>query len=63
MPLLVPLHEEETVEITPKPPTAKGPAEWFTGDVFLDGIVRGEEPSHVRVNAVRFTPSARRTSG
>jgi quercetin dioxygenase-like cupin family protein len=47
------------VEITPKPPTAKGPAEWFTGDVFIDGIVRGEEPSHVRVNAVRFTPSAR----
>jgi quercetin dioxygenase-like cupin family protein len=54
-----PLTGEETVEITPKPPTAKGPAEWFTGDVFLDGIVRGEEPSHVRVNAVRFTPSAR----
>ena len=47
------------MEITPKPPTAKGPAEWFTGDVFLDGIVRGEEPSHVRVSAVRFTPSAR----
>jgi len=47
------------VEITTKPPTARGPAEWFTGDVFLDGIVRGEEPSHVRVSAVRFTPSAR----
>ena len=47
------------MEITPKPPTAKGPVEWFTGDVFIDGIVRGEGPSHVRVNAVRFTPSAR----
>ena len=47
------------MEITPKPPTAKGPAEWFTGDVFIDGIARGEEPSHVRVSAVRFTPSAR----
>ena len=47
------------MEISPKPPTAKGPAEWFTGDVFIDGIVRGEEPSHVRVSAVRFTPSAR----
>jgi len=35
------------VEIQPKPPTAKGPAEWFTGNVFIDGIVRGEEPSHV----------------
>ncbi|MGH3176253.1 MAG: (R)-mandelonitrile lyase [Streptosporangiaceae bacterium] len=59
MRLLNPLSGEETVEITPKPPTAKGPAEWFTGDVFIDGIVRGEEPSHVRVSAVRFTPSAR----
>jgi quercetin dioxygenase-like cupin family protein len=47
------------VQIEPKPPTAKGPADWFTGDVFLDVIVRGEEPSRVRVNAVRFTPSAR----
>ena len=45
--------------IQPKQPTAKGPAEWFTGDVFLDPIVRGEEPARVRVSAVRFTPSAR----
>ena len=45
--------------IQPKQPTAKGPAEWFTGDVFLDPIARGEEPSRVRVSAVRFTPSAR----
>ena len=44
--------------IQPKQPTAKGPAEWFTGDVFIDAIARGEEPSRVRVNAVRFTPSA-----
>jgi quercetin dioxygenase-like cupin family protein len=47
------------MEVRPKQPTAKGPAEWFTGDVWMDGIVRGEEPSHVRVSAVRFTPSAR----
>jgi len=47
------------MEITPKQPTAKGPAEWFTGDVFIDAIARGEEPSRVRVSAVRFTPSAR----
>jgi quercetin dioxygenase-like cupin family protein len=46
------------VDITPKPPTAKGPAEWFTGDVWIDAIVRGEEPSRVRVNAVRFSPGA-----
>ena len=47
------------MDIQPKPPTAKGPGDWFTGDVYLDGIVRGEEPSRVRVNAVHFTPSAR----
>jgi hypothetical protein len=47
------------VPIQPKQPTAKGPAEWFTGDVWIDGIARGEEPSRVRVSAVRFTPSAR----
>ena len=43
----------------PKQPTAKGAAEWFTGDVYIDGIARGEEPSRVRVSAVRFTPGAR----
>jgi quercetin dioxygenase-like cupin family protein len=47
------------VPIQPKQPTAKGPAEWFTGDVYIDGIARGEEPSHVRVSMVRFIPSAR----
>jgi len=47
------------VEMQPKQPTAKGPAEWFTGDVWIDGIARGQEPSRVRVSAVRFTPSAR----
>jgi quercetin dioxygenase-like cupin family protein len=47
------------VPIQPSPLTVKGPAEWFTGDVYIDAIARGEEPSHVRVSAVRFTPSAR----
>ena len=47
------------MEIQAKPSTAKGPGEWFTGDVWIDAIVRGEEPSRVRVSAVRFTPAAR----
>jgi quercetin dioxygenase-like cupin family protein len=47
------------VEFQPKQPTAKGPADWFTGDVWIDGIARGEDPSRVRVSAVRFTPSTR----
>ena len=45
--------------LLPKPPTAKGAADWFTGDVWIDTIARGEPPSHIRVSAVRFTPSAR----
>lgn len=47
------------MELPAKQPTAKGPAKMFTGDVWLDAIVSGEEPSRVRVNAVRFSPSAR----
>jgi quercetin dioxygenase-like cupin family protein len=41
------------------PATAKGPADWFAGDVWFDQIYRGEEPSRVRVNTVRFAPCAR----
>jgi quercetin dioxygenase-like cupin family protein len=47
------------VEVPPKQPSAKGPAEWFTGDVWIDAIARGEVPSRIRVSTVRFTPSAR----
>jgi quercetin dioxygenase-like cupin family protein len=47
------------VEFPATQPTAKGPAEWFTGDVWIDAIARGEEPSRVRVSAVHFAPSAR----
>jgi hypothetical protein len=42
-----------------KQSTTKGPAEWFTGDVFIDPIARGEEPSRVQVSAVRFMPADR----
>ena len=44
------------MEIKPKQPTAKGPVETFTGDVWVDAIANGEEPSRVRVNLVRFSP-------
>ncbi len=47
------------MELQSPPPSAKGPAEMFTGDVFFDVIYRGEEPSRMRVNTVRFTPCAR----
>lgn len=47
------------MEVQPKQPTAKGPAEWFTGDVYIDSVARGREPSHLNVGAVHFTPGAR----
>jgi quercetin dioxygenase-like cupin family protein len=47
------------VEFLTKQPTAKGPADRFTGDVWLDVLARGEGESRIRVNRVRFSPGAR----
>ena len=43
----------------PKQPSTKGPPERFTGDVWFDVIAKGEAPSRMRVNTVRFSPGAR----
>jgi quercetin dioxygenase-like cupin family protein len=51
--------EEHLMEMLTKPPTTKGPDTMFTGDVWFDVIVRGEPPSRVRTNTVRFSPGAR----
>ena len=47
------------MDIEPKQPTSRGPAEWFTGDVWIDRIVNPEAPSRLSVGAVHFTPGAR----
>ena len=47
------------MEVLPHQPSVKGPADWFTGDVWMDTIARGEEPSRIRVIAVHFPPGAR----
>jgi quercetin dioxygenase-like cupin family protein len=47
------------MEIQPKQPTVKAGADIFTGDAWIDVIARGEDPSRVRVNVVRFAPGAR----
>jgi quercetin dioxygenase-like cupin family protein len=47
------------MEISRKPPTAKGPAESFTGEVWVDPVTRGLPPSSLNVAAVHFTPGAR----
>ena len=47
------------MKVEPTQPTVKGPADWFTGDVWIDAIVQPHEPSHVSAAAVHFTPGAR----
>ncbi|WP_326732710.1 cupin domain-containing protein [Streptomyces phaeochromogenes] len=47
------------MELLKQPPTMRLPAEWFTGDAYADVIYRGEAPSRMRANMVRFTPGAR----
>ena len=47
------------MELKPVTPTAKGPASTFTGDVYVNPIYRGDQPSRMIVSLVRFTPGAR----
>ena len=47
------------MELQPKPPTAKGPADWFTGDVLIDVVAEGHGASPMTLGAVHFTPGAR----
>ena len=41
----------------PKPPTSKGPADRFTGDVYVDMVVANPDAGF-SVGAVHFTPGA-----
>jgi quercetin dioxygenase-like cupin family protein len=40
-------------------PSAKGPAEWFTGIVRIDPLFQVKEPARTAGNAVTFEPGAR----
>jgi quercetin dioxygenase-like cupin family protein len=39
--------------------TAKGPKEWFTGDVYIDTVAAATETSRLGAALVHFTPGAR----
>ena len=39
--------------------TAKGPAEWFTGDVYIDTVANAAAPSRAMASLVHFMPGAR----
>jgi quercetin dioxygenase-like cupin family protein len=47
------------MEIQSKTPSIKGPADWFSGDVWIDLVVQQEAPSTLSVIAVHFAPGAR----
>jgi quercetin dioxygenase-like cupin family protein len=55
-----PQRKELAMKITPSSnDTMKGPADWFTGDVYIDMIPGGSEPSRLSAANVHFTPGAR----
>jgi quercetin dioxygenase-like cupin family protein len=39
--------------------TGRGPADWFTGDVYLDTITMPSDASRIGAASVHFTPGAR----
>jgi quercetin dioxygenase-like cupin family protein len=39
--------------------TAKGPDDWFTGDVYIDAVAAAPSPSRLQANLVHFMPGAR----
>ena len=39
--------------------TAKGPSEWFTGDVYVDSVAAPAGASRLTSSSVHFTPGAR----
>jgi len=39
--------------------TARGPADWFTGDVYIDAVAAPNGESRVSASNVHFTPGAR----
>ena len=39
--------------------TAKGPQDWFTGEVYIDAVATAPPPSRMSANLVHFMPGAR----
>ncbi len=46
--------------LEPSHPTGRGPAHWFTGEVFVEPVAaRKPDPSRFTMTVVRFTPASR----
>jgi quercetin dioxygenase-like cupin family protein len=46
------------MELQSKQQSVKGPADLFTGDVWIDAVTRGPGASRLNINAVHFAPGA-----
>jgi len=46
------------VALQPKKASIKGPAEWFTGDVWIDPVVEPHDNSTLNIGAVHFSAGA-----
>jgi quercetin dioxygenase-like cupin family protein len=46
------------MNIKPKRPSARGPAAWFTGEVWIDGLAESPGSSTWGMASVHFTPGA-----
>lgn len=54
------MRKEKALQITRSSvDTVKGPADWFTGDVYIDAVAAAPAPSRVSANLVHFMPGAR----
>ena len=47
------------MSILPRTPSMKGPADWFTGDVWIDSVAVAHDSWPATVAAVHFSPGAR----
>ena len=47
------------MDVKPAGPTARGPQDWFTGDVWIDPIATGHGATPLSLGSVHFTPGAR----
>jgi quercetin dioxygenase-like cupin family protein len=47
------------MQITRSVDTAKGPGDWFTGDVYIDAVASPPGPARAASALVHFTPGAR----
>lgn len=42
-----------------RPTSSRGPAEWFSGEVWIDAVATPPAPSRMRLMSVHFAPGAR----